>query len=389
MTRTLVSIQRILNLQPIEGADRIETATILGWKCVVPKGDFRIGDLVVYYEIDSFLPIRQEYEFLRQSSYRKFEDGREGFRIRTRKFKKQIAQGLVLRTNQVGGLLDGLQLEEGLDVTTLLGVMKYEPPMPSCLRGKALGTFPSFIPKTDETRVQLLQQVLDRHIGMPCYITEKIDGTSATYFLKDDHFGLCSRNLEVDPNDRTYFCRKCQWKENAAFLKCPRCAGTEIGETETAYIMIARELQIEARLRAFHDRTGIELALQGEIYGVGIGGNNLLVPNGYRFALFQIFDIKQCRYLDYIEFVALAKELGLEIVPVITDTFELLSSIDELVRLATGKSVITSSRWREGIVIRPLVETLDLGMSMSGGISTSSRLTFKVVNPEYLLVSDS
>ena len=94
MERKLASIQKVLDLQPIEGADVIEVATINGWKLVVKKGEFEVGDLAVYFEIDSFLPIREEFEFLRKSSYKKMGD-KEGFRLRTIKLRGQISQGLL------------------------------------------------------------------------------------------------------------------------------------------------------------------------------------------------------------------------------------------------------------------------------------------------------
>ena len=380
MARQLVSIQRILNIQDIEGADRIQIATILGWKAVIPKGEFQVGDLVCFFEIDSFLPIRQEYEFLRSNSYKKFVDGREGFRIRTRRFKKQISQGLILKVTQVGGLLDGATLEEGADITALLNVEKYEPPVPESLKGKIVGHFPDFMPKTDETRVQLLQKVLDRNVGLECYMTEKLDGTSATYYFNQEKFGICSRNYEVDPNDVRYECTSCKWNDATKFEICPRCSKTNVVTVQTAYIRIASELKIEERLRAL----GRNIALQGEIYGVGINGNPLARPT-IEYRLFQIFDIDTCRYLDYRQFVELAQQLQMQTVPVLAENFILINNIDELVKIATRKSQLNPSKWLEGIVIRPLTETLDLGMSMTQGMPSSSRLSFKVVNPEYLL----
>ena len=94
--RHLASIQRIWDVQPIDGADRLELARVLGWACVVNKGQFKKGDLGVYFEIDSFLPVRPEYEFLRASSYKKTDIMGEGFLIKTRKIKGVLSQGLLL-----------------------------------------------------------------------------------------------------------------------------------------------------------------------------------------------------------------------------------------------------------------------------------------------------
>lgn len=96
MERKLASIRRISDIQPIEGADMIELAIVDGWKVVVAKNvGHKVGDMVVYCEIDSFLPIREEFEFLRKSSFKKMGD-QEGFRLRTSKLRGQISNGLIL-----------------------------------------------------------------------------------------------------------------------------------------------------------------------------------------------------------------------------------------------------------------------------------------------------
>ena len=94
--QTLVSIQEIHGTEPIEGADRIELVKVLGWQCVANKGDFKPGDKCLYFEIDSFLPICDKFEFLRKSSYRKNEYMGEGFRIKSVRLRGQLSQGLAL-----------------------------------------------------------------------------------------------------------------------------------------------------------------------------------------------------------------------------------------------------------------------------------------------------
>jgi RNA ligase (TIGR02306 family) len=81
--RKLATIRKIAELRPIEGADKIELAIVDGWQVVVAKDvEHKVGNKVVYCEIDSFLPIREEFEFLRKSSYKKMGD-QEGFRLNT------------------------------------------------------------------------------------------------------------------------------------------------------------------------------------------------------------------------------------------------------------------------------------------------------------------
>lgn len=101
--RKLASIQRIWKIEPIKGADRIELAHVLGWQCVVNKGQFQPMDIGVYFEIDSFLPIRPVYEFMRSSSYKKTDIMGEGFKLRTMRFRGQISQGLLLPLEPVPG----------------------------------------------------------------------------------------------------------------------------------------------------------------------------------------------------------------------------------------------------------------------------------------------
>lgn len=93
MGRKLASIQRIYKIEPIEGADRIELAYVLGWQCVVNKGQFNVGDLAVYFEIDSFLPIRPDFEFLRNSSYKNTDIVGEGFRLKVVSNKYLLKNG--------------------------------------------------------------------------------------------------------------------------------------------------------------------------------------------------------------------------------------------------------------------------------------------------------
>src|SRR5271157_945626 len=118
--RQLAYIETIKNLRPIEGADKIETAIILGWEVVVKRGEFSIGDKVVYCEIDSILPDLPPFEFLRAKK----------FRIRTIKLKSQISQGIAFPLsviNEVTPSFDITKLNVGDDVTELLQITKYDP----------------------------------------------------------------------------------------------------------------------------------------------------------------------------------------------------------------------------------------------------------------------
>ena len=205
--RKLASIQTVNAVEPIPNADAIEKIRVLGWWVVVKKGEHQPGDKLVYCEIDSLLPERPEFEFLRTSSFKPAQTDAAGavtlpagFRIKTVRLRGQVSQGICF---PLSILPPGAPTEEGADVTGLLGVLKWEPPLPVGMGGKVKGPFPGFLPKTDETRVQVLESVLERNRGRTFYVTEKLDGTSFTAFLREGQFGICSRNLWMDEADES------------------------------------------------------------------------------------------------------------------------------------------------------------------------------------------
>lgn len=156
--RKLATIQKIADIQPIEGADKICKYKVNAWWVVDQVGKYNVGDHVVYCEVDSYLPIRDEFEFLRKSSYKKMSDGTEGFRLKTIKLRGQVSQGLILPVAGCFGdtitlpAKDATLYKEGDDVSEALGIVKYEPPIPACLSGQVKGNFPAFLNKTDEER---------------------------------------------------------------------------------------------------------------------------------------------------------------------------------------------------------------------------------------------
>ena len=321
--RKLASIQRIKSIDPIANADAIMKATVLGWQLVIKKDEFKPGDLCVYVEIDSILPDKPEFEFLRNKN----------FRIRTIRLRGQVSQGICFPLHI---LPNNIQVEEGVDVTDVLNIVKYEPPVPVNMRGIMKGPFPSFIPKTDETRVQVLQDLLNTHEGAACYITEKLDGTSVTYFMKDGVFGVCSRNMELEENEDNLY-----WKT-------------------------ARQFNIEEKLR----RVGCNIAIQGELVGEGIQGNKLKLKGQHVFA-FSVFLIDEYRYAMFHEWMKMMEDLDISSVPVINDNYRLENNIDDILSMSEIFSPINSSVMSEGIVIR-LKESKEL-------------VSFKAISNEFLL----
>ncbi len=342
MERKLATIRKITNITPIEGADKIELVTVGGWKVVAAKDvNHKIGDLVVYCEIDSFLPIKEEFEFLRKSSYKKMSDGTEGFRLKTIKLRGQVSQGLILPIKELSifQFASSSNLSEGDDVTDILGITKYEPPIPAELAGKVKGGFPHFIPKTDEERVQNLSKEYDEwklQSKHKFYVTEKLDGSSATYYIKDGVFGVCSRNLELLETEGNTF-----WK-------------------------VARELDLENKMKSLN----MNISLQGELIGEGIQGNPYKIK-GQTVRFFTGFDIDKFKRISFTQLVVMLMELNLQYVPVLNDEFGFVlpDTIEGMLEYAEGKSQLNENTEREGVVVR----------SMDGTIS------FKAISNKFLL----
>jgi RNA ligase (TIGR02306 family) len=200
--RSLVSIQRVKQISTIADSDFLELAHVMGWQCVAKKGEFKAGDLGVYYEVDSFLPLDERYEFLRASSYRENADNGTGFRIRTVKMRGQLSQGLLLP------LANFPELEgcaEGDDVTDKLNVKKWYIPETSAAGGTIIGERPYGIPASDEIRIQSALELLDELRDKPYYITTKMDGTSGIVYYIDGKIGCCSRNKEIKDEETALY----------------------------------------------------------------------------------------------------------------------------------------------------------------------------------------
>jgi len=342
--RKMASIQRVVETFPIEGADAIEGCQVLGWKCVIKKGELKAGDLCVYFEIDSLLPQREEFEFLKSKHYR----------IKTIKLKGQVSQGLAIPLDQIT-YVDLSSFTEDDDVTEVLGVYKYEEVLPACLRGKVAGKFPGFLQKTDEERIQGCLSLLEKNAGRIVYATEKLDGSSFSAYLKDDisaegyeaddpikKFGVCSRNLELKTDD-DYFTG---------------------GDIKNTFWKVSRDENIEYKLRKY----GKNIAVQGEIVGPGIQKNKYYLQK-IKLYVFNVFNIDTCSFYNLFEMKRFCKDLGFDMVPVV-DEFVLDHTVDDLVQMSKGKSILCPKSKREGLIIR----TID-----------GERVSFKVINPEFLL----
>jgi RNA ligase (TIGR02306 family) len=340
--RKLATINVIKDLQPIEGADKIEVATVKGWKVVVQKGEFVIGGLCVYCEIDSVLPPKPEFAFLQKVRYR----------IKTIRLRGQISQGICFSMDVIPrDFIRGMRIEEmlDLDVTEVLEIRKYEAPIPAQLAGKVKGNFPSFLKKTDEERIQNIEWILTEYPDKLFYATEKVDGTSFTAYYNNGVFGICSRNLDlIETEDNTL------WR-------------------------VARELKLEEKMAEHSKHSGgLNFALQGELVGEGIQKNKYALK-GQTVLFFNVFDIDKYSYYNRAVFLELISwTFALETVPVVSpvDGFKLFPTVGEMLEYAEGKSLVNPNHEREGIVVRPYEEIDHVKYG---------RISFKVISNKFLL----
>jgi len=342
--RKLASIQRIWKIEPIEGADRIELAHVLGWQCVVNKGQFSEMDLAIYFEVDSFLPVRPEFEFMRASSYRNTDIMGEGFRLRTMKFRGQISQGLLLPISEFPEIPEEAEL--GADVTEILGVRKWEIEEKATTGGTVIGTLPYDIPHTDETRVQAEPDLIQAFAGLEYYISTKMDGSSHSIGIDEDGFHVTGHNYEYK-NDGL-----------------------------SAFYELVNKRGIEEKLKTFAADNGLRtITLQGELCAPGIQKNplKLTAPEWYVFTVRE--DGKRVGLKRMLE---VCDALKVENVPIEETGFDLPAkypTVEALLERADGE--YPKGGKKEGIVIRPIEPVYCELISAS--------LSMKVVSNRYLL----
>ena len=345
--RKLASIQRIWQIEPIEGADRIELAHVLGWQCVVNKGQFSPMDVGVYFEIDSFLPIRPEFEFMRASSYKKTDIMGEGFRLRTLRFRGQISQGLLLPISQFPEIPQ--DAEVGMDVTDLLGVRKWEIEERATTGGTVVGTLPYDIPHTDETRVQEEPELISAFAGLEYYISTKMDGSSHSIGIDENGFHVTGHNYE--------------YKDDGS----------------SAFYGLVNTRGYKARMEQFMSAENLSvLTIQGEFCAPGIQRNRLRLtkPEWY------VFTIRENgKRVGLNRMLEICEILGMEHVPIEEVDVDLPAkypTVEALLARADGE--YPNGGKKEGIVIRPTEPVFSPLISAS--------LSMKVVSNKYLLKND-
>jgi len=391
MDRKLATIRKVASVEAHDNADRLEIAIVDGWRCIVNKEEgIKAGDLVCYIEVDSIVPDIPYFAFMKTRR----------FHVRTIKLRGQISQGLVVSNDKLPVV--GYELykkhhfcfvepKEGKDLTDDLGIKKYIPvsertPIGTSpknhgkihkymtrfqwyrkLTHSKSKSFPSFIPKTDEERIQNCAWTLKDKEGI-YYVTEKLDGQSSTFAWKKSWWGgdfyVCSRNVLMFELDGS------NWSK------------------------MAKELNIKDTLK----KIGKNIAIQGEIVGEGIQGNKYNLT-GRKLFLYNVWDIDKQRYYTYNELVGFCWKYDFEKVPTLNERYTLPDTVDEMVEFSQGMSQLNASVKREGVVVRHTGKRQRLSrpqvikdrvdyITYEDATNPSKRKSFKAINPLFLLEHD-
>lgn len=357
--RKLARIERIEEIIPIEGADRIQSHRVLNWNVIGQKGLYEVGDRVIFIEPDAWIPNKLAPFLTKPDRFPKEYMGIEGERLKTMKMKGVYSQGLLLPIAAGNSYIEEklreddpesmptsrLQLlEDGADITIDLGIVQWEP-APEKVPVNAKGSFPHHTPKTDLERVQNFMRnvevFLEKNPGVTFTVEEKAEGSSHTTYLKDDDFGICSRNLALKTDDPAAI-------EGNHFLK-------------TVF-----DLDLKNKLESL----GRNISIQSEVIGPMIQ-DNIYQLKAWELRNFDIWDIDAQRYLSPVERREMAKSLGMESVPTINEAMDISGmTADELLKFAEGPTRIGSTgTLREGVVFKA---------------NTTERFVFKCVSQKYL-----
>lgn len=351
----LATIEKLHSVQPHPNkeVEKLEVAKVKEWPVVIPKGQFRDGDLVVFIQIDSIVPYTNSYFAFME---------RQKYRVWNAKFKGAPSQGLVCPLSILPGFTPMGKMVEvetfaynngtetlkfcqvGDDVTEVLGVQKYEKPIDSSICGDAKGGFPTHLVSiTDEDNLLNNPDTRGEFIGEMCYITVKADGSSMTVINDNGEIRVCSRRLEQ--------------KEGTGFWK------------------LAEKFDLPRKLKEL----GKNLAIQAEACGGKIQGNALGLSD-QKFFVFNVKDVSTGKWYGMEEIKKLCADLSIPMVQFVCEPFKFddtwtIARLQEMANKVTYVTAIGQMKPGEGIVLRPCTPKYSPTLGKS--------LSVKILNQEY------
>lgn len=391
--RQLASVQKVLSLNPIPGADKIEVAQINGWSVVVQKGLYQAGDLCIYFEIDSFIPAGD-------ARYASFAErfinwnGKQGMRVKTIRLRKQISQGLLMPLAEFPEVKNPV---EGMDVTDILKIEKWEPAEETKSNAGGGGTkastsraFPFFLVKTDQERIQNRVNMLPSMANDTFEVTIKLDGSSMTVYALEDNSPIFHEVLAVNEQKKLAkmgLFAKLAYKLKKAFVKpeippyiagvCSRNIELDLDDNNH-FSQYVREHDLVNSVRMMNLLFNGNYAVQGELIAPSIQENYEQVAKP-EFYVYSVYDIDNgCYMLPSKAQHMVHCVLGLQYVPVLY-TDKRLSDFGDVVNnpLEVAQNIVAAA---EG-------EGMNLGVKREGLVfkSQSRNVSFKAISQSYLL----
>lgn len=397
--RELAYVVIINGIEPIPGYDRVEHAIVGGWRVIVQKDQFKVGDPAIYFEIDSKVPADREcFAFLEKRNYK----------VKTLKMCKTISQGLLMHADDFGWTIETSVIDdhpviiddenkphyatdESRFLTKKLGVTyaddednsRKAPPVDKYKKmaqrhkklfknpfvqrimryeiGRKIMFFffgkkkdkkngwPSWVQKTDEERIENMPFVLQNKC--PWIATEKIDGSSTTFTMKRGKFKkkdfyVCSRNVCFDSVDKPcYYDTNIYWE------------------------MAQKYHMFEVLSKLLDSMPAVEwVTIQGETYGEGVQRNTYGL-SGHDFMAFNLITSDKGRWNSCDMKKILEKDYDIPCVPILNDKYILPDTVEELREYVNSQLSVINGEMKEGIVCR----------------SPDGIHSFKCVSPEYLL----
>jgi hypothetical protein len=390
--RNLATVQIVKEVMDIPGKDKIGYVSFknIEWKVIASK-ILKPGDKVIYIEYDSILPIHPAFEFLRK---RCFSEKLQGFKIGCMKMAGLVSYGLLLTYDNITEFItrdNWDKYTEGEDLTDILEISQKEDDTPSILTKKppfirrlwkrlawklfritlknndSPKEWPSFIPKTDETRAEVLPYLFRDYLSIhfPVYTTVKVDGQSVTFIYKENDFYVTSRNCVLYKNKIT----------KATKQLCPRNAN-KYRTKKYLFLYAASKYNVPYKmLSTCHSN----VAIQCEQAGPGIQGNKMGLED-VELYIFNFFDIAVQKYYSWNELKDVSYNTGISTVPFIEESVFHWKNIDELYEYSKG--MYGNGHPREGVVIRAMTNEL---YAIDPDRKMSNQWSFKVINPDYLV----
>lgn len=316
--KKIATIEQIREITPHPNADKLVLAKVLGYTAIIPKDMYAAGDVIIFVQPDSVLPEDREWAV----EYRKYAPKR----IKAIKLRGIFSEGLILPFSVVVPNLKedsdfDLMSNIGVDVSELLGIKHYEPPLPQDLSAK--GLLPYGISKTDEERWENFEDNLP--YGEVVDLTLKVDGQSCSFFyhLGEKQFGVLGRNFEY------------------------KLSG------DNNYTKNAVNYGIEEKLRAYCEANNVSLCIRGESHGSGIqkGALNSHAKLPLSWIMFSVYLIDERRYArkgERFYFTNVAAELDLPSVPLVEA--DVILSKEIVANYSTGVEAIGGVPF-EGVVV--------------------------------------